>query len=837
MGTTLRRGWAIWAALAASGALFAHAAPQILLPAGADLKSMAKQPERVKSVAQPVRFNAAGLFALKPGDEVELTLPNATRLPYVVDLVRDHGDGMMSWIAYYRDGDMNRKYRAIVTVGPDGTVGQVATPQGDYRIVPDGGQEWLVDLTAETALQPKAAPRGVDYATASVVQKGAIEESLAQPDMHEAIPGVNVPFSTKVLVTPPLATVDVMFVYTPRLAAHLPGTQLATFFNNLIATANTAYADSRVGIQLRMAGSMSVDYPDATDLGVALDAVTNNTGVFSGVEARRTALGADMVSLYLDGADFGGGGIGWVPSHPIGPADAWQMYSAVSGCVSACPDVWIHELGHNMGNQHDRATGAWEASTGQSTAAPVGSYSYSYGFYTCNGRYDAAVLSCNAFGGGCTSNAPECSSGVNAYSDIMAYFNNSTQRVLRFSNPDLDCPGSSPLVPCGLAEGVVDSGHAASADAARSMNNNAAALSALRSAPFTLPPMIAGVPKKVDFNLDGKADLVWKGPNGAYGIWLMNGASPSSGNTIQVPANSELRAVGDFNGDGKTDLLWRGNDGSYSVSLMNGLTVVSNTVIMSAGSGWDVIGVGDFNGDLKADLLWSHPTQGYAVWLMNGAAPTNGALLSPPGATYAPLLLADFDGDHRTDILWRAGDGSVAVVLMNGTAAAASGTSVIMPANSGWRPTQVADLNNDGKADIVWSFTDGSVGVWLMNGLAPVGGGTILGGGTGWTVAFTPDLDGNGTSDLVFRRPDGTYTAWLMNGISHTQVTSANLYPTPNTPWSIAAIGDLDGNGTWDLMWRNSSDGTYGSWLMNGVAPFAAGSGFFGPNSGWNLAP
>ena len=62
----------------------------------------------------------------------------------------------------------------------------------------------------------------------------------------------------------------------------------------------------------------------------------------------------------------------------------------------------------------------------------------------------------------------------------------------------------------------------------------------MRSAPFTLPAMIAGVPKRIDFNLDSKADLVWKHTSGAYGIWLMNGASPGSGNNIPVPPNSVL---------------------------------------------------------------------------------------------------------------------------------------------------------------------------------------------------------------------------------------------------------------------------------------------------------
>ena len=54
-------------------------------------------------------------------------------------------------------------------------------------------------------------------------------------------------------------------------------------------------------------------------------------------------------------------------------------------------------------------------------------------------------------------------------------------------------------------------------------------------------------------------------------------------------------------------------------------------------------------------------------------------------------------------------------------------------------------------------------------------------------------------------------------------------------PDSTRTLGDLDANGTADLVWRNTSDGTTALWLMNGTT--IAASGFpGGVPMAWQLA-
>jgi hypothetical protein len=163
------------------------------------------------------------------------------------------------------------------------------------------------------------------------------------------------------------------------------------------------------------------------------------------------------------------------------------MYAVVTGCVRGCEWIFVHELGHNMGNMHDRATQAWQQG-GVPNPSP-GSYPYSFGYYSCN----ANALSCNPnVAGSCTSQ-PECASpagGTNNFSDVMAYFHGTTTRNYKFGNPSLSCAGAMGIQqPCGIPQGQPNA-----ADAALTMNNNRVALSALRATAVVVdPPRLANI--------------------------------------------------------------------------------------------------------------------------------------------------------------------------------------------------------------------------------------------------------------------------------------------------------------------------------------------------------
>jgi len=431
----------------------------------------------VKSQAVPVRLNARALFELDYLDEVRLTLPSGATHTVVFELAQDHGGGVASWVGHLKEH--GNASRVILTRGPGGAFGLIETPEGTFRIVPGGEHDWLVDMTQEQLHLPLPRLGNDMFVPPSAGKARAVD--LAKATAAVAVPGRNSVTLGK--ATPaPQAIVDLMFVVTQGLANNL-GNNLATRLNFLVTRANTAYADSEVAITLRLVHTTTVNYTDANADGQALDAITPgqpgfDAAVFGGIEALRNSVGADLVALMRNGDDFGGSGVAWLGSST---PDAGYMYSVTTGCLASCESVFIHELGHNMGNAHDRKTVAWQS--GGTANYSDGAYPYSYGYVFCK----SGALSCNPelppTGGGCPADTgPECSTDDESnFRDIMAYFGGTARDTYRFSNPGVTCTasgGDGVPRPCGVSESLP-----ASANTALSMNNNRMALSALKAAP------------------------------------------------------------------------------------------------------------------------------------------------------------------------------------------------------------------------------------------------------------------------------------------------------------------------------------------------------------------
>ena len=422
----------------------------------------------IKSAATPVQLNRAAMAKLRTLDELEFILPNGISHLIVFDRIEDHGGDIRSSVGYLKN--FGKDFRVILTTGPSGTFGSIRTPETIYRIVPgQDGQDLLVDMTEEQKHIPfidlgDDARRAPDEPTPSLKDKGLQASAMrasAQP-VEQAI----------ALATPtPQATIDLMIVYTTGLANKL-GAGLLTRLNNLVTAANTAYIDSEVAITLRLVNTTQVNYTDAPGDGAALDAITPGRiqfdPFFANIETIRNANGADMVSFLRTGADFGGSGIAWITTTTTPRANF--MYSVVTGCTAGCDSVFIHELGHNMGNAHDRATAA--AQEGGTPTPQSGANPYAFGHYFCaNG-----TLTCNPFViGGCgvspNITLPRCAvSSPNDIGTIMSYFN---PVKLKFSNPALNCAlPNAAAQPCGVAN---------SEDNARSMNDMRLALQAIKA--------------------------------------------------------------------------------------------------------------------------------------------------------------------------------------------------------------------------------------------------------------------------------------------------------------------------------------------------------------------
>jgi hypothetical protein len=235
--------------------------------------------------------------------------------------------------------------------------------------------------------------------------------------------------------------IDLLVVYTPAASATYGQATLASMIQNGIAMANQAYANSNIAVTLNLVGLQEISYVES-DIQTTLDDLRGTTdGKMDSVHTLRNTVGADVVTLVSqDKSACGMAGVMTTVSTDFAPM-AFNVVKA--GCLSQ--HSLAHEIGHNMGNKHDR-----------DNATTTGAYPYSYGFRRC------------------------VSDGT-GFRTVMAYSCTGAPRVAWFSNPNVYYNG--------YATGVAyESSPSTAADNARSMNNTAATVAAFRASKTSATP-------------------------------------------------------------------------------------------------------------------------------------------------------------------------------------------------------------------------------------------------------------------------------------------------------------------------------------------------------------
>ena len=175
-------------------------------------------------------------------------------------------------------------------------------------------------------------------------------------------------------------------------------------------------------------------------------------------------------------------------------------------------------------------------------------------------------------------------------------------------------------------------------------------------------------------------------------------------------------------------------------------------------------------------------------------------------------------GNH-TIVATYGGDGANA-----GSASGPLTQSVVPPVLAKQR-----DFDGTLTADLLWRNNAGGHAIWLMSG-TNIGTTANLGIDPPRAVTHAADFDGNGRYDLLLRNAsDGATTMQLMNGLA--PAGSATLLVDPS--WEVTHTGDFDGDGNADLVWRNEASGTTSMWRMNGTT-FVAGATLL-VNAAWRV--
>ncbi|HMO86947.1 MAG TPA: VCBS repeat-containing protein, partial [Lacipirellulaceae bacterium] len=363
-----------------------------------------------------------------------------------------------------------------------------------------------------------------------------------------------------------------------------------------------------------------------------------------------------------------------------------------------------------------------------------------------------------------------------------------------------------------------------------------------------------------DWNGDGIADAMTWNPSTGANKWFVNNGS--LGFTIytnpiaaaQITGSATQLHLGDWNGDGIADVMWwKPSDGTNRWFTNNGalsFAQTNNPIAQSHVTGGE-IHFGDWNGDGIADALWRF--EGNNRWFINNGALSFSTTTNPItiqrqwqewayGGTelitqyqVAQLAFQDWNGDGLVDVLAYyeptvSGPGEACEWFINDGAlqfTSATSNFCVAVSDSAYGGYSVyGDWNGDGIADILFWNPSSGANVWYLNDGAltftviinPIAHATISG-----SIIYAGDWNGDGVDDAMFHWPgSGTNrwftTSWNGSGQLSFAYTADLLTPSQvSGTGGVLSLGDWNGDGFADAMWRLASNGTNRWYWQNGL--------------------
>ena len=249
------------------------------------------------------------------------------------------------------------------------------------------------------------------------------------------------------------SVIDVLVFYTPAARAFAGGTaEIEALIDLRVTETNQAYADSGVIQRINLVFREEVDFSEASNIQMDLNRLTSRQdGYADEIHALRDVYAADLVHLFEDRDVSDGTGVAW-DMREVSHAFAAAAFSVSN--VRAENLIFAHELGHNMGLNHDRFEQHRVGKLAPDHADNNKPYPYSYGYVNQRMFEPHAALS-------------------SRWRTIMAYSWQCSEQlsvhcppILRFSNADQTSDGD----PLGVPGDAPSSSIAGPSDAQRSLD-------------------------------------------------------------------------------------------------------------------------------------------------------------------------------------------------------------------------------------------------------------------------------------------------------------------------------------------------------------------------------
>ncbi|MBF0527501.1 MAG: hypothetical protein HQK56_20665, partial [Deltaproteobacteria bacterium] len=350
------------------------------------------------------------------------------------------------------------------------------------------------------------------------------------------LPPIPVDSSQKEMNAPPKASargiarsddgssIDVMVLYTTTSKNAAGGTAAMNSTISLaVAETNQGYANSGVTQRIRLVHTEEVTYDEtAFDWNTTLNRLTGTSdGYMDNIHATRDAYGADEVVLLVEDTTYCG--LAWLMTT-LSNSFKTNAFAVVARTCATGYYSFAHEMGHNMGCNHDRAN-----------AGGQGLYTYSYGYQELTNHSFRTIMAYDCAGTSCP-------------------------RINYWSNPDVSYTG----LPTGV---VYTAGN--SADNRRTLNSSAYTVANFRTS-------VSGT------------TLLWSGTGGAAGIWTLDSSNNLSAYKQYGPYSGWTPVSLSYNPSDSTKrtLLWSGTGGIAGIWTLDSSNNLSSYKQYGPYSGW-----------------------------------------------------------------------------------------------------------------------------------------------------------------------------------------------------------------------------------------------------------